>query len=75
MLLTEAVVKSMSMGKVFKEGEAITSMDFSHPGKFLVTASEDNSVRLYDAVTGVRKTVLNAFKVRGGARVVCVFVF
>ena len=63
MLLSEGVVKSMAVGKVFKEGEAVTSMDFFPSGKYLVTASEDNSVRLYDAVGGVRKTVLNAFKV------------
>jgi COMPASS component SWD2 len=65
MMLSETVVKAMAVGKVFKEGEAVTSMDFFPSGKYLVTASEDNSVRLYDAVTGVRKTVLNAFKVRG----------
>ncbi len=52
------------MKQVFKEqGEAISSIDYHHAGKYLVTASEDNSVRLYDAYSGVRKTVLNALKV------------
>jgi WD40 repeat protein len=65
MLLSDAVVKSMAMGKVFKDGgeaAAVTCMDYYHNGKYLVTSSEDNSVRLYDAVSGTRKTVLNAFK-------------
>jgi COMPASS component SWD2 len=64
MLLSDTVIKSMAIGKVFKDGESsgVTCMDFYHNGKYLVTASEDNSVRLYDAVSGTRKTILNAFK-------------
>lgn len=48
--------------QVFKDSESVTSMDFYESGKFLVTASEDNSVRLYDALTGQRRTALNALK-------------
>ena len=65
MLLSDAVIKNMAIGKVFKDGgesAAVTCLDFYHNGKYLVTASEDNSVRLYDAVSGTRKTLLNAFK-------------
>lgn len=85
MNLSDTVMKSMAMAKVFKDNvscktlrvllllfflslfplsktEAINSLDFFENGKYLVTASEDNSVRLYDAVTGQRKTMLNSLK-------------
>ncbi len=65
MLLSDSVVKSMAVGKVFKDGAdaaSVTCADYYHNGKYLVTSSDDNSVRLYDAVSGTRKTILNAFK-------------
>ncbi len=88
MNLSDTVIRSMAMAKVFKDNvrrpascgparprhawwqklshapqtETINSLDFFENGKFLVTASEDNSVRLYDAVTGQKKTMLNSLK-------------
>ena len=61
--LSDATMKSLAMGKVLKDGaEAVSSLDYFASGKYLVSASEDHSVRLYDAVGGVRKTLLNSLK-------------
>ena len=62
-LLTDSVIKSLAMGKVFKDGgEGVSSLDYFVSGKYLVAASDDNSVRLYDCVAGSRKTLLNSLK-------------
>jgi len=53
MKITNKVVESMKMGKVFKENTAkINSIDFSSDGEFLITGSDDESVHLYNTLTG-----------------------
>lgn len=47
--LDDDTVRSMSIGAVFSDfGGKINSLDFHRKDDLLVTASEDDSVRLYD---------------------------
>ncbi|KAE8705032.1 LOB domain protein 25 [Hibiscus syriacus] len=47
--LDDGTVRSMSVGAVFSDfGGTISSLDFHRKDDLLVTASEDDSVRLYD---------------------------
>ncbi|XP_024404060.1 protein ANTHESIS POMOTING FACTOR 1 [Physcomitrium patens] len=47
--LNDVVIKSMGMGAVFKDyGAKINSLDFHRTEDLLVTASDDESIRLYD---------------------------
>jgi COMPASS component SWD2 len=53
MRLTKSVLQSLEIGRVFDDNEKnIISMDFSFDGKFLVTSSEDESIHLYDCLSG-----------------------
>jgi len=59
--LDDDCVQSMVMGKVFKETTArINSLDFYKTGEHLVTASDDESIHVYNAVSGkTTRTVLS----------------
>jgi COMPASS component SWD2 len=49
MELTETVMRSMGIGATFKDyGGKINSIDFHRTDDLLVTASDDESIRLYD---------------------------
>ncbi|KXS12935.1 WD40 repeat-like protein [Gonapodya prolifera JEL478] len=51
--LTPEIVSQFALGKVFKDNEKhITSICFDDTGEFCVTASEDESIRLYSCKTG-----------------------
>jgi len=53
MKINDDVIKSMAMGKVFKENTArINSVDFFKTGEFLVTSSDDESLHLYNCISG-----------------------
>eukprot|EP00741_Cyanophora_paradoxa_P016480 tig00020920_g15911.t1 len=57
--ITEGVVSSMQMAKVFKDNTArINSIDFSSNGEFLITASDDESLHLYNMNSGTQQKVL-----------------
>eukprot|EP00249_Psilotum_nudum_P006786 c20058_g1_i1 orf=75-1067(+) len=54
MELSERVVHSMGIGAVFKDSTGkINSMDFHRTEDFVVTASDDDSIRLYDTTNAV----------------------
>jgi COMPASS component SWD2 len=53
MRLTETVAQSFQIGKAFDNNTLrITSLDFSADGESLITASDDDSINLYDACEG-----------------------
>ncbi|KAI8911943.1 WD40-repeat-containing domain protein [Powellomyces hirtus] len=55
-LLTKDLIPQFEIGKVFKDNSApITSLDFHASGEVCVTASKDDSLRLYDAINGTAK--------------------
>lgn len=57
------VLQSMAVGKVFKHNKKhITCIDFDDTGEYLVTASEDESIGLYDCRFGKEKKVLYSKK-------------
>ena len=46
-------MESMAVGKTFKDNTAkINSLDFSKEGDFLITASDDESLHIYNTVSG-----------------------
>jgi COMPASS component SWD2 len=51
--LSQSLLKSFQCGRVFKDNtKEINSMDFSSDGQFLVTASNDESIHLYNVQKG-----------------------
>lgn len=51
--LTNNVLNSMAVGKIFRDNSKhITSMDFDAKGDFCLTASQDESLHLYDCKQG-----------------------
>jgi len=61
MKLTDDVVRSMAMGKVFKDNSnKINSIDFYHDGELMVSSSDDESVHVYNTNSGeMQKVVLS----------------
>jgi COMPASS component SWD2 len=63
MKLTDEVVKSMAMGKVFKDNaNKINAMDFYKDGELLVTSGDDESVHVYNTNTGEMQKVVYSKK-------------
>ncbi|KAG2485007.1 hypothetical protein HYH03_016210 [Edaphochlamys debaryana] len=63
LMLNDAVLRSMGVGKVFKEGHArINSMDFCRTEDLLVTGSDDDSIRVYDVARGLATETLHSRK-------------
>ncbi|KAJ3329516.1 WD repeat-containing protein 82 [Blyttiomyces sp. JEL0837] len=55
-ILTDEKLSSFSLAKVFKDNERhITSMDYDASGEFLLTVSDDDSLRMYDCLSGTLK--------------------
>ncbi|KAJ7014049.1 protein ANTHESIS POMOTING FACTOR 1-like [Populus alba x Populus x berolinensis] len=68
--LDDDTVRSMSIGAVFSEfGGKINSIDFHRKDDLLVTASEDDSVRLYDIASA--KLLKTTFHKKHGADRIC----
>ncbi|XP_031405175.1 protein ANTHESIS POMOTING FACTOR 1 [Punica granatum] len=68
--LDEETVRSMSVGAVFTDfGGKITALDFHRKDDLLVTASEDDSVRLYDIANA--KLLKTTYHKKHGADRVC----
>jgi COMPASS component SWD2 len=59
--LTDDVVKNMVIGRVFKDNtNKINSLDFHKDGELLVTASDDESLHVYNSSSGrLDRTVLS----------------
>ncbi|KAI9098131.1 WD40-repeat-containing domain protein [Phlyctochytrium arcticum] len=54
--LTKDLLQKFEIAKVFKDNRSpITSVDFDDSGEYCVTTSEDDSIRVYDAVKGIAK--------------------
>lgn len=61
--LNDAVIKSMAMGAVFKDyGGKINSLDFHRTEDLLVTASDDDSIRLYDTLNATSLKTIHSKK-------------
>jgi COMPASS component SWD2 len=60
-LTNEVITSGMGMGKVFQDHQKrINAMDFFHDGSCLVTSGDDESLVLYNAVSGKKtKTVFS----------------
>ncbi|CAN0924522.1 Protein ANTHESIS POMOTING FACTOR 1 [Linum grandiflorum] len=68
--LDEDTVRSMAVGAVFTDfGGKINSVDFHRKDDLLVTASEDDSVRLYDIASA--KLLKTTFHKKHGADRIC----
>ncbi|XP_038715983.1 protein ANTHESIS POMOTING FACTOR 1 isoform X2 [Tripterygium wilfordii] len=68
--LDEDTVRSMAIGAVFSDfGGKINSLDFHRTDDLLVTASEDDSVRLYDIANA--KLLKSTYHKKHGAEQIC----
>ncbi|CAI9111481.1 OLC1v1011709C1 [Oldenlandia corymbosa var. corymbosa] len=68
--LNDDIVRSMAVAAVFSDfGGKLNSLDFHRTDDLLVTASEDDSVRLYDVAGG--KLVKTTYHKRHGADRIC----
>uniref|UniRef100_A0A1D1ZF01 WD repeat-containing protein 82-B n=1 Tax=Anthurium amnicola TaxID=1678845 RepID=A0A1D1ZF01_9ARAE len=68
--LTEEVLKSMEVGMAFRDYNGrISSMDFHKSTNYLVTASDDESIRLYDVQNAMCLKTINSKKY--GVDLVC----
>jgi len=63
MRLTESVVRSFRVAKVFKENtDRINNIDFSPTGDALISSSEDDQIVIYDCEKGTQKRTVNSKK-------------
>ncbi|XP_057372682.1 WD repeat-containing protein 82-like [Daphnia carinata] len=63
MKLTEPVVRSFRVAKVFKENtDRINNIDFSPTGDTLISSSEDDQIVIYDCEKGTQKRTVNSKK-------------
>jgi COMPASS component SWD2 len=61
--ITQQVIQTMSMARVFKDNTAkINSFDYFKNGELLVTASDDESVHIYNTNTGKMSRVIYSKK-------------
>jgi len=55
-----ATLQTMALSRTFTEHtHKVNAMGYSHAGEFLVTSSEDNTIRLFDAIQGVPRAGFN----------------
>ncbi|KAK7313984.1 hypothetical protein VNO77_39191 [Canavalia gladiata] len=68
--LSEEILQSMEVGMAFKDYNGrISSLDFHRASSYLVTASDDESIRLYDVTGGTCLKTINSKKY--GVDLVC----
>ncbi|EPS71196.1 hypothetical protein M569_03563, partial [Genlisea aurea] len=61
--LTEEIIQSMEVGMAFRDYNGrISSMDFHKTSSYLVTASDDESIRLYDVANATCLKTINSKK-------------
>lgn len=63
LLLNENVIRNLKFSKVFRENSGrINSLSFNDAGDLLITASDDESIIIYDCMQGTSKRALNSKK-------------
>ena len=63
MKLVDTVIRSMRVGKVFKDNQdPINHLHFSSDGANLISSSEDDQIVIYDCEKGTQKRTLNSKK-------------
>lgn len=63
MKLVDNVIRSMRVGKVFRDNQdSINHMHFSTDGASLISSSEDDQIVIYDCERGTQKRTLNSKK-------------
>ena len=63
MKLVDNVIRSMRVGKLFKDNqEPINHLHFSGDGASMITSSEDDQIVIYDCEKGVQKRSINSKK-------------
>jgi COMPASS component SWD2 len=61
--LTDEHVRSFSLAKLFREHtKKINSLQFDPSGEYCITASEDESLQVYDALQGIHKNTIYSKK-------------
>ncbi|CAL5366225.1 unnamed protein product [Camellia sinensis] len=70
--LTEEILQSMEVGMAFRDYNGrISSMDFHRTSNFLVTASDDESIRLYDVANATGRCLKTINSKKYGVDLVC----
>ncbi|KAL6582744.1 hypothetical protein OROMI_004822 [Orobanche minor] len=67
--LTEEILQSMEVGLAFRDYGRISSLDYHKAASYVVTASDDESIRLYDVSTATCLKIINSKKY--GVDLVC----
>eukprot|EP00095_Tigriopus_kingsejongensis_P001573 snap_masked-scaffold907_size82601-processed-gene-0.9 protein:Tk01573 transcript:snap_masked-scaffold907_size82601-processed-gene-0.9-mRNA-1 annotation:"wd repeat-containing protein 82" len=63
MKLIDPVIRSMRVGKVFKDNtEGVNHMNFSGCGGYMISSAEDDQIIIYDCEKGVQKKCVNSKK-------------
>jgi COMPASS component SWD2 len=63
MKLVDNVIRSMRVGKVFRDNtESINHLHFSSDGASLITSADDDQIVIYDCERGTQKRTLNSKK-------------
>ena len=63
MHLTDDTVRGLRIAKVFRANESrINSLSFYANGEAVVCASDDDTITIYDCMTGLPRRVLNSRK-------------
>ncbi|KAK7828534.1 protein anthesis pomoting factor 1 [Quercus suber] len=74
MELNEEIIQSMEVGMAFRDYNGrISLMDFHKTSSYLVIASDDKSIRLYDVASASCLKTINSKK--NGVDLVCLFAF
>lgn len=53
-------VENLTIGSVILNDSAVTNLDYSRDGKYLVSTTKDSSIHLIDCMTGMEKKKLYA---------------
>ena len=63
MKLVDNVIRSMRVGKVFRDNQdSINNIHFSSDGASLISSAEDDQIVIYDCERGVQKRSINSKK-------------
>lgn len=63
MKLVDNVIRSMRVGKVFKDNQdSINNLHFSSDGACLISSAEDDQIVIYDCERGIQKRTINSKK-------------
>ena len=63
MKLVDNVIRSMRVGKVFRDNQdSINNIHFSSDGASLISSAEDDQIVIYDCERGIQKRTINSKK-------------